>query len=89
MYAIRSYYDQPQRHGKPVEPRNCGDDADHERQRAHVGLARTYQIITLFADNSLRENRITSYNVCYTKLLREAMVLGILEELKRLEEGGI
>jgi len=26
------------------------------RRRAHVGLARTYQIITLFADNSLREN---------------------------------
>ena len=26
------------------------------RRRAHLGMARTYQIITLFADNSLRDN---------------------------------
>jgi len=38
--------------------RLLGDDITREpgRRRAHLGLARTYQIITLFPDDSLREN---------------------------------
>ena len=70
MYAIRSYYDPGQRFDKEL--------LDEERQRIEESLRNKgfykfsrefifYTATELAAGNLVR---ITSYNVCYTKLLR-------------------
>jgi branched-chain amino acid transport system ATP-binding protein len=60
----------------------------HARRRAHIGLARTYQIITLFTDNSLRENVALAllgvsplrWNV-WSRLVRQAALVRAADEV--------
>ena len=61
MYAIRSYYDD-QRQGNVVE-----HAAIHQQT---VILEDDADLAAYERDLALRQARITSYNVCYTKLLR-------------------
>ena len=64
MYAIRSYYAFDQRNGQLV----LGLEGGHSKRRIlHAGGDATGRELTCF----MLKNRITSYNVCYTKLLRE------------------
>ena len=80
MYAIRSYYAvEPAR--APVQMRSGGpprraDRADHRALRhplagLHVDAAHVR--VDGLQPEAVVDHRITSYNVCYTKLLRAAM----------------
>ena len=85
MYAIRSYYDQDvARHDVRADPDDAPLIEVHQRLFRHVGdLARDLllaplgvphvQLELLNVDRAVRI-RITSYNVCYTKLLRSSTV---------------
>ena len=62
MYAIRSYYDAISIYGEPGRETNWGWLV----QGHHMGIS-----FTVAGDRAtFAPIRITSYNVCYTKLLR-------------------
>ena len=70
MYAIRSYYVRrliQQNTDLPVVMYSFT-----ERTKASELLTRMEALVTIVDKKALlaRKNRITSYNVCYTKLLR-------------------
>ena len=83
MYAIRSYYAQEDRHDKMV----AGDISEETKRQGHrsgeVGNDldrgdqprqppdRTEKML------EVGDPRITSYNVCYTKLLRLVVITGV------------
>ena len=62
MYAIRSYYARQVR--KSLEPLSAPEPR-------HVQPVRLYYFGIVF---TVSAHRITSYNVCYTKLLRKTLI---------------
>ena len=58
MYAIRSYYVPRRRHR--CEGERCGRDGARVDEQREVAVDEVGRVLS----------RITSYNVCYTKLLR-------------------
>ena len=80
MYAIRSYYVQPKVHCK----------GDYDVIVGEGETAKTYYRQKAVTANKevLKVNRITSYNVCYTKLLRRPLLFLLMnyqEELTLLK----
>ena len=89
MYAIRSYYaerqhahDEVDAEGIAAGPDQRGADGragyhrqSHRENLRRAGLARNHVIrIERYVTRSAGHARITSYNVCYTKLLRRCPV---------------
>ena len=71
MYAIRSYYEYPGLYMSTLRASGTQPEVDPELEQEEarsvkVGMA----VMTSFG----LEGRITSYNVCYTKLLRKTTV---------------
>ena len=70
MYAIRSYYGRHAgrgvHHFSDDEPVTAHDHRDY----VPVSEARAVKTTILMSLSALFTGRITSYNVCYTKLLR-------------------
>ena len=74
MYAIRSYYEEKLSRIMDVKKRYFSEynplyipDVKKE-----VGVAESKQFLKMITD------RITSYNVCYTKLLRKSGTMSVL-----------
>ena len=65
MYAIRSYYDTQSQHDRLLRE---GSGLVKLQVGAQIGRIR--------CNGLYYSHRITSYNVCYTKLLREAVSIG-------------
>ena len=88
MYAIRSYYGRLKEHGIGVEGTIIlgTDDQDEDYIKRLVDFlleveldVAEFTIMTPFPHSPIRaqlERRITSYNVCYTKLLRSQPFTG-------------
>ena len=77
MYAIRSYYEEPRAELKPHAPRIEKIEIPKDMIGAVIGPGgKVIQEIQEISGTviTIEEvgNRITSYNVCYTKLLRFA-----------------
>ena len=75
MYAIRSYYVRITIHGRPALDNVCDIDIFplhahfyNETRQEHSCISDERESLKVFF---LTRGRITSYNVCYTKLLRD------------------
>ena len=70
MYAIRSYYALQEKHETENKLQAQKEEAETIRQQLqeiHLTLSEKQQLKQITEDTF---HRITSYNVCYTKLLR-------------------
>ena len=77
MYAIRSYY--AIANAAAMGGRAPRDVRDMQVAVSLIGLSRVREIVLAVALAEFsRESRITSYNVCYTKLLRWLGLLGLI-----------
>ena len=81
MYAIRSYY--AFLGARPAQAASTARGAPVAALLAVLRHAPFARLLTLFAVGGVAASRITSYNVCYTKLLRiESSVSVILSKTK-------
>ena len=75
MYAIRSYYDLEVHHpADHVVKKGIGADIEADLVAALAALSARSVLTLLVEGGAAVITRITSYNVCYTKLLRESQV---------------
>ena len=74
MYAIRSYYARGVHdvHAIGIARHDPQVVRDHDQRDAHIARQVLHQLEDLRLDRDV-ERRITSYNVCYTKLLRVSL----------------
>ena len=69
MYAIRSYYDADAANAK-TKIENGFDLTDYDKRTMSFAKEYSKQLLAIDINIDI-DARITSYNVCYTKLLRK------------------